>query len=217
LSPRRSTLLLLVAALFAFEAGAAQEQADANGISVSAYLVRNGDVLRIRLWSGQSERVLADDFPVEQSGRVYLPRIGGVPVAGQSVEQLRALLREAYKEEFANPVITILPIYGVSVLGAVVQPGTVEVSPGMTLFDAIARASGFRENADLDKITLLRATETVTIKGKGPHGSRALNDIQLQSGDRIVVGTRDRWTLQLVLTVLQAASFLATIYVALDR
>ncbi|MGH7469804.1 MAG: polysaccharide biosynthesis/export family protein [Longimicrobiales bacterium] len=215
--PRRRMLVLVGAVLCMFSAAAAQEQTDGNGTSVSTYLVRNGDVLRIRLWSGQSERVLADDFPVEQSGRVYLPRIGGVPVSGQTVEQLRAMLREAYKEEFSNPVITILPIYGVSVLGAVVQPGTVEVSPGMTLFDAIARASGFRENADLNKITLLRAAETLTVEGKGPHGSRALNDIQLQSGDRIVVGTKDRWTLQVVLGVLQAASFLATIYIALDR
>jgi protein involved in polysaccharide export with SLBB domain len=195
----------------------AQEPQDGAGSLISAYRVRTGDLLRIRMWSGQTERVLADDFPVEQTGRVYLPRIGGMDVVGRSVEELREQLREAYKEEFSNPVITISPIFGVSVLGAVVQPGTVETIPGMTVFDAIARASGFRENANVEKITLIRANQTVTVNGKGPDGSRRLNDIPLQSGDRIMVDTKDRWTLQVVLAVLQAASFLATVYVAVDR
>jgi protein involved in polysaccharide export with SLBB domain len=148
---------------------------------------------------------------------VYLPRIGGIHVAGKTVEELRAKLRESYKSEFANPVITILPIFGVSVLGAVVQPGTVEVTPGMTVFDAISRASGFRENANIEQITLLRGQQLVRMSGKGADGGRRLSEIPLQSGDRIVVDARDRWNLQLLLGVLQAASFIATVYVAVDR
>jgi protein involved in polysaccharide export with SLBB domain len=138
-------------------------------------------------------------------------------VATRTVEELRVQLRELYKGEFTNPVITIWPIFGVSVLGAIVQPGTVEASPGMTLFDAVAKASGFRPNAKLDAITLLRGSQTLHVDGTGAEGSRRMNDLQLQSGDRIVVAPKDRWTLGLILGVLQAASFLATIYIAVDR
>ncbi len=217
LIPLRRMLLPVFVVLVAARPGAAQELPGPVGSLVSAYRVRTGDVLRIRLWSGQSERVLAEDFPVEESGLVYLPRVGGVNVATRTVEELRVQLRELYKGEFTNPVITIWPIFGVSVLGAIVQPGTVEASPGMTLFDAVAKASGFRPNAKLDEITLLRGSQTLHVDGTGAQGSRRMNDLQLQSGDRIVVATQDRWTLGLILGVLQAASFLATIYIAVDR
>jgi polysaccharide biosynthesis/export protein len=184
----------------------------AAGSQISSYRVRTGDLLRLRIWMGQNDAPISADIPVEESGQVHLPRVGAVQVAGKTVEELRQTLRDAYKGEYSNAVVTITPVFPVSVLGAVEQPGAIEAVPGMTLFDAITAAGGFRSNAKDDAIKLLRAGQVTIIDGTGP---QAMNEVQLQSGDRVVVDAKSRLTLQVVTAALQAASFLATIYVAL--
>ncbi len=213
--PLRRILLAAVCLLGMAAPMTAQGGAVVAGTQVSSYRVRPGDLLRLRIWMGQNDVPISADVPVEESGQVYIPRVGAVQVAGKTVEELRQTLRESYKAEFSNPVVTITPIFPVSVLGAVEQPGAVEAVPGMTLFDAITEVGGFRPDAKRESLELLRGGQTLTIDGTGPEGSRRLNEIQLQSGDRVVVDAKSRFTLQLFTAVLQAASFLATIYVAL--
>ncbi|MEX2282089.1 MAG: polysaccharide biosynthesis/export family protein [Gemmatimonadota bacterium] len=205
--------VFLLAAVCLLGTSAVEAQAGVTaGSQVSSYRVRTGDLLRLRIWMGQNDAPISADIPVEETGQVHLPRVGAVQVAGKTVEELRQTLRDSYKGEYSNAVVTITPIFPVSVLGAVEQPGAIEAVPGMTLFDAITAAGGFRDNAKVDAIKLLRAGQVTTIDGTGP---QAMNEVQLQSGDRVVVDAKSRLTLQVVTAALQAASFLATIYVAL--
>ena len=213
--PLRMLPWALLFVLVAADTVPAQDTAMPASSSVSSYRVRTGDLLRLRIWMGQNDAPISADIPVEESGQVFVPRVGAVQVAGKTVEELRETLRNSYKGEYSNAVVTITPIFPVSVLGAVEQPGSVEAIPGMTLFDAITQVGGFRSNAKRETIELLRGTQSVTIDGTGPEGGRRLNEIQLQSGDRVVVDAKSRMTLQVATAVLQAASFLATIYVAL--
>jgi protein involved in polysaccharide export with SLBB domain len=210
-SLQRLRMILLVAACILV----AETPLAAQVTGGTTYRVGAGDIIRLQIWRGQDQEPIQADLPVETSGIVYLPGVGGVQVAGKTVEELRQTLRESYKAVFTNAVVTTTPIFPVSVLGAVESPGAVEATPGMTLFDAISEAGGFTSNAKRQAIELLRGGQSLTIDGTGPEGSRRISETQLQSGDRIVVDTNSKLTLQIATAVLQAASFLATIYVAL--
>src|SRR5688500_1382403 len=71
----------------------AQETAMPASSSVSSYRVRAGDLLRLRIWMGQNDAPISADIPVEESGQVFVPRVGAVQVAGKTVEELRETLR----------------------------------------------------------------------------------------------------------------------------
>ena len=114
----------------------------------ATYRVQTGDLLRFRLWAGQVDTPMEGDFQVEPSGVAYLPRIGRIAVAGKTIEEVRELLRASYQNEFGNPVVTITPVFPVSVMGAVRQPATIEGTPGLTAFDAITKVGGFLPEAN---------------------------------------------------------------------
>src|SRR5687768_13040919 len=89
---------LALAGLLSATAGVSGLQSSASPvISSSEYRVQPGDILRLRLFTGGSEVSFAGgtagpsviDYPVEESGVVYLPRIGALMAAGKTPEELR--------------------------------------------------------------------------------------------------------------------------------
>jgi protein involved in polysaccharide export with SLBB domain len=187
---------------------------------VSTYRIQVGDMLRLRLFTGGSEisggiaasGVAINDYPVEESGMVFLPRIGGVMAVGKTPEELRREVREAYSKVYPESSVSVTAIFLVSVLGAVRAPATVDANPNMTVFDAIARAGGFQPDANREKIELLRSGQTIVIDATGASGGQSLTTYLLQSGDKIVVPTRHRWTAQALLTIVQLIGLGVTIY-----
>lgn len=150
--------------------------------------VRPGDVLRISVWPSKE---LGGDFPVEESGYVYLPIIGRIQATGSSLDQLRQELRDGYGTTMKNPVVTVTPLFRVSILGAVARPGLYNVEPTNTLFDLISMAGGFAPSADERKVRILRDNKVIETDAKRAV-EQASGDLALalHSGDRIVVPTR---------------------------
>ena len=68
------------------------------------YVVRPGDVLSIMVWPDET---LSGDFPVEESGTVYVPVLGAVEVGGLPLRELRRIFREGYGMAMRSPVVTI--------------------------------------------------------------------------------------------------------------
>ncbi len=181
----------------------------------SAYRVRTGDLLRFRLWAGQSELPVQGDFQVEESGVVYFPRVGKIEVTGKTIEEVRESLRVAYQNEFGNPVVTIVPIFPVAVMGAVRLPATIEATPGLTVFDAITKTGGFLPEANRKEVLLVRNGESTRIDATGALGAAHLSDLRLESNDRVVVETRSRITIAHVAYAAQILSLFGTLYLAL--
>jgi polysaccharide export outer membrane protein len=181
----------------------------------SSYRVRTGDLLRFRLWAGQSEVPLEGDFQVEDSGVVFFPRVGKIEVSGKTIEEVRETLRAAYQNEFGNPVVTIMPVFPVAVMGAVRLPATIEATPGLTVFDAITKTGGFLPEANRKEVLLVRNGQSTKIDATGAVGAAHLSDLQLQSNDRVVVETRSRITIAHVAYAAQILSLFGTLYLAL--
>ena len=183
--------------------------------NASDFIVRPGDLLRIRVWP---DATLSGDFPVEDSGIVYLPVLGPVDVAGIPLDELRRNLRLAFAERFLSPVISITPVFQVAVLGGVLRPGLHPATPSDNLFDVLSLAGGFTENAQRDKVTLIRGGQVFQVAlGTALETGGAILSTGLRSGDRIIVPVRRGVSTSTVLQILQSVAVLVTLAVTLNR
>lgn len=183
------------------------------------YVVQPGDQLRVRIWGWPDPADHTEgSFPVEQTGIVFLPVIGQLHVAGRTAQEIQDEYRKRFAEEQRNPVVTVEPVFAVSVMGEVKFPGVVDVEPGYTIFDAITTAGGYTDNAKRTSVLVVRKSGSVEVGGSNPDEAAAkLATMPLESGDRIVVPRAGTPHLQTLAVFLQAFVSAATFVVLLTR
>ncbi len=118
-----------------------------------------GDVLRIT-FAGAAD--LNQTQKVRPDGRITLPQVGEVVVAGKRADAVQAQLVQLYKSKLTNSDITVavesstLQIY---VSGAVNRPGKIVLDRPVTVLEAIMEAGGFaRGLADPKRVRIIRET-----------------------------------------------------------
>lgn len=98
---------------------------------------------------------------VRPDGKVAVPLVGDVQASGVLPDDLRAEITQQLAKYVKDPAVTvIITKYNskkISVLGEVRTPGLLRLSTDITLLEAISRAGGITENADLQGAMLLRA------------------------------------------------------------
>ena len=172
-------------------------------------------VVKLR-WPNATDQ-LEGKFPVESNGRVHLPVIGAVDVAGKRTEVVQAELRNRLGAEQQQAVIVIEPLFAVAINGEVRVPNVYDFHPGQTAFDAITRAGGYTEMAEQKKVLLVRAGDARLLEAGSANALAAiLAQTPLQSGDRIQVNRRGRITVQTWLNILQTAIAAVTLYTLLS-
>ncbi len=155
-----------------------------------------GDVFTVRVYG---EDAMTGSHQIAPDGTINFPLLGAVQVNGleptevaqkiQSELVERDLLRtphvSVYVEEYASK--------RVSVVGAVANPGTFALAPGMTVVQAISMAGGFSSLADRDATVVTRRVDEELIRYRVPvervtKGQAA--DIEVAAGDIIFVPER---------------------------
>ena len=123
----------------------------APGDGLGEYLIGPNDLLSISVLESPD---LTRDVRVDADGTVGLPLLAEHPhVAGLSLAQAEALLKQKYKESgiLNDPNITItlkeLESKPVTLMGSVHQPGVFQVSGQVRLLRLISMAGGFGEDA----------------------------------------------------------------------
>jgi polysaccharide biosynthesis/export protein len=209
---------LVVLPLVLVWTGSAVAQASASGGSTASDVVlRPGDVLRISVWPNPEA---SGDFSVEETGFVNLPYLQEVRAGGVPVSQLRAELRRRYAEAMRNPVVTVTPMYRVTVTGEVMRPGVQTITPTYSVFDVIALAGGFRPDSDAEKVRIVRAGEVVEYDAlRALETGEGMDAVQLRSGDHIVVPARRRAMISYrnALALLQTVSLIVLTYERFTR
>lgn len=116
-----------------------------------------GDVLRIS-FAGTPD--LNQSQKIRPDGRVTLPLLGEVEVAGKTPMAVQGELRHRYKAELQNNEITVglessaFPVY---VSGAVNKAGKIALDRPLTVLEVIMEAGGFtRGLADPSKVRIIR-------------------------------------------------------------
>jgi polysaccharide export outer membrane protein len=143
------TLFLIVPCLTWGEQGAHGQ----NG-----YKIGIDDVLNIAVWKNET---LSRVVPVRPDGKISLPLLNDVQVAGLTPEQLRDVLTDRLAEYETSPEVSVTVVevrsFKVSVLGEVVRPGRFELRNSTTVLDALALAGGFKDFAATTRIVVLRS------------------------------------------------------------
>ena len=154
----RSTVILslvLILAMLAIKSVQADEP-----------VLRPGDNIMLSL---PGEPSLNYEVTISRSGDVLLPEVGPIVIKGFTASQASAHIKEQLQDYIRDvsrfEVILKKRQLMVNVLGYVKKPGTVTLSVGATIQEAIAAADGLSPGAQLDKVQVRRnsqATNQVT-------------------------------------------------------
>ena len=190
----RQVLVLAVVlnASTALVAGA-QKAPDPRMQAPTEYFIGAGDVLQILTWK---EADFSGSFLVRYDGRITMPLVGDILVAGRTPTQLSTQLEEAIGRfvELARVTVAIEQPNSAQffVLGKVAQQGAFPYTRPIRVAQALAIAGGFQEFAKLSQIFVIRDVSGRLIyfpfnyddfKDKRKLGG----NLVLQPGDTIVV------------------------------
>ena len=151
------------------------------------------DVLRIDVWK---EPELTRSIPVRPDGKISLPLLNDVQAAGLTSIELAANIRDGLKKFINNPQVTVtvteINSRRVFVTGEVMRPGALPLLPNMTVLQALSSCGGFSQFARTKNIYVLRQEGAKQVNHPFNYksvisGKKPEDDIQLQSGDVIVV------------------------------
>jgi protein involved in polysaccharide export with SLBB domain len=156
------------------------------------YILGPGDELTLSLWGGLSRQTR---LVIDREGRVSLPDIGTVLLAGKSLGDARQTMQTAlstqYKNTHSDLALARVRTVRVYVVGDVARPGAYDISALSTILNAVASAGGPTERGSLRRIRQSRGNEAIAefdmydLLLKGVRGKIA----GLSPGDTILVPT----------------------------
>jgi polysaccharide biosynthesis/export protein len=158
-------------------------------ISDSAYVVGAEDVLSVLVWH---EAELSRPVIVRPDGKITLPLVGEITAAGLTLPQLTGVITEGLKKYMITPEVSV-SVQAVNskkfyIQGEVLRPGAYPLVVPTTVMEGLANAGGFRDFANLRKITILRGTERLRFSYKEVRAGKHLEqNILLLPGDQIIV------------------------------
>lgn len=131
-------------------------------------------------------------FRVYTSGKILLPMVGGVEVAGLSVEQIQTKLIKVFSAYIKLPVVTVeivefksQPIY---LLGKFNKPGLVYLDRPTSLLHGLALGSGLADQANLRGARVVRNDRVLPVDiYQLLYYNDQRQNIQLRQGDTIYV------------------------------
>lgn len=126
-------------------------------VGVNDYVIAVGDTVNIRVYD---QETLSTRGKVRADGRMALPFVGEITVAGKQPRVLAAEIESRLKEFILTPKVIVnvdesRPM-SVTFLGEVARAGVLTLEPATTLLQGLAQAGGPSEFADDSRIFVLR-------------------------------------------------------------
>jgi polysaccharide export outer membrane protein len=153
------------------------------------YIIGPDDVLDIQVWGSKE---LNQTVFVRPDGKLSLPLVGEIAVAGKTVQQLQDHLLPVYEKAVKGAVVTVIvkeiksrPVYFV---GGFNKPGVIQLTGDLTVLQAVGLVGGVKPEADAEKGFLVRGNRKVPIDFNrlGQRGDQSQN-ARLEPGDSVVV------------------------------
>jgi len=164
----------------------------APAVPPDTYIIGATDALNVTVWK---EPGISGGLLVRPDGMISMPLLGDVHAAGLTPLQLGSEIETRLKKFLQSPTVTV-EITGIHskviyLLGEVGRKGPMDMTPGMTLLQAISTAGGLTDYANVKKIYILRINsgkqEKISVHYKEAlKGNSSLN-LVLQPGDTLVV------------------------------
>ncbi len=186
-SRRLSLVTLALLALLPMSAALAQQSAN------NTYIIGVGDLLKVSVWKNED---LQAEVPVRPDGRISVPLIGEVHVAGLTPLEVQSLLTESYTSFVTAPSVSVLVTQinsrKVFILGQVKKSGAFDILQPTNVMQALAMAEGMTEFARTNKVVVLREINGVKKRWEVnvdaiASGRRPDDNLVLEPGDTIIV------------------------------
>jgi len=157
-----------------------------------SYVIGPEDVLYIHVWR---EETLTRSVPVRMDGKISLPLIDEIYVAGLTPLKLKEVLVERYKKFIDNPNVFVMVMEAnsakVFVSGQVTNSGVIRLKSETTLAQVIALAGGFTGWANQRKILIIRKVDgkekRMTVNYRKILNGDLSSNIIVKPGDTIIV------------------------------
>jgi polysaccharide export outer membrane protein len=157
-----------------------------------SYVIGASDAVTVTVFK---EPTLSNSLLVRPDGMISMPLLGDIMAAGKTPLQLADEVTAKLKKYIQDPNVTVT-VQGINskkvyLMGEVGKAGPLEMTPGMTLLQAIATAGGLTQYANAKKIYILRSEggklQKIPVQYKQAlKGDSSLN-LPLIPGDTIVV------------------------------
>jgi polysaccharide export outer membrane protein len=160
--------------------------------ATDSYVIGATDVLAVSVFK---EPTLSNTMLVRPDGMISMPLLGDVQASGKTPLQLADEITAKLKKYVQDPNVTVIlnqmNSKKVYLMGEIGHTGPIEMTPGMTLLQAIATGGGLNPFANAKKIYILRIEagkqQKIPVQYKQAlKGDLSLNLI-LNPGDTIVV------------------------------
>ncbi len=160
----------------------------------SEYRVGPTDVLSIVVWKQPDLSV--GQIPVRPDGKISLPLVGELKVAGLTAVEIKEAITERIKEYVTDPNVTVIVLqvnYPVAfVIGEVNRPGPVPIRQDTTMLQLVSMVGGFNLFADKSHVHLLRREGGKEIRMRFNYdqvvkGKHLEQNVIVRPGDVIVV------------------------------
>jgi protein involved in polysaccharide export with SLBB domain len=162
---------------------------------VEAYTLAPGDVLAIKFY--RNPELNEEELAIRPDGHISLQLIDDVPAAGLTPAALSRELSRRYDPELqdarVNVIVKTFANNRVFVSGEVGQQGVLDLSAGLTLYQAIQQAGGFLKTANRRQVVLIRRHDRDSASGYAvdlrdvENGAHPQDDVPLAARDIVVV------------------------------
>jgi polysaccharide export outer membrane protein len=160
----------------------------------SEFRIGPGDVIGIDVW--KEPDASRPTIPVRPDGKITLPMVGEVSVAGMSPVELESSLSSKYSSYIRNAQVTVtvkeIHSQKAYLIGEVKKEGAIALQGPMTVLQALAEAGGVTDFAKRKKIYILRPQPKGQVilhfdYDAVVRGEKMAQNIVLLPGDTIVV------------------------------
>ncbi len=167
-------------------------------VPAEAFTLQGGDVVRIGF---PGTPALETTQAVRGDGRMNLPMVGEVQVAGKTPSALEKELVALYAPQLVSKEVTVTVVsssYAVFVSGAVLRPGKVLATHPITALEAIMEAGGFDvAKAKMTAVVVVRQegekTQSFTLNLKLVLDGRKDESFMLRRSDIVYVPEKFNW------------------------
>ncbi|WP_341864072.1 polysaccharide biosynthesis/export family protein [Gymnodinialimonas sp. 57CJ19] len=163
-------------------------------------VISPGDTLTLTVFENVTDGLLAGEganaaqlstLQVDTSGHIFIPYAGRIRAAGNTPEQLRAIITRSLDEQTPDPqvIVTREPGNGATVVvtGDVNSPGIFPIErPTRTLSGMLAATGGTTIDAEITRVTLVRGGQTGTVWYQDVFRDPSI-DVALRADDRILI------------------------------
>jgi len=122
----------------------------------ASYRLGTDDVVSIQVIN--FPELCVPQITVPPDGRITVPLLGSLPVAGRTTAQVQKTLTTRWNEYVVDPLVTVTLTQkrkqSVHVYGFVTHVQTVDYKPDLSLMQALAQAGGAADNGDLSHVTV---------------------------------------------------------------